>query len=221
MIPAGTEFLQRVRRVTRELGIPLIVDEIQCGCGRTGTWYAFEQHGIVPDVILLSKALGGLGMPASVMLYDESLDAWSPGAHTGTFRGFQPAFAAGLAALRIIQRDGILDQVRTLGAFALGALRELADEFDIVAEARGAGLMLGIELTDPASGRPDSRAALVTQRAALERGLIVELGGRDDAVVRMLPPLNVSRRTLDQAIGILGEAVGIAATTELPDRLLD
>ena len=211
VIPAGTEFLQGVRNVTRELGIPLIVDEIQCGCGRSGSWFAFEQHGIVPDVIVLSKALGGVGMPASVILYDESLDAWSPGAHTGTFRGFQPAFAAGVVALRIIRRDEVLENVRVLGALALAALEELADEFDIVAEARGAGLMLGIELADPMSGRPDTAAAIAAQRAALERGLIVELGGRDDAVVRLLPPLNVTRHTLDQALAILREAVAAVA----------
>jgi diaminobutyrate-2-oxoglutarate transaminase len=207
VIPAGTEFLQGVRQVTRQLGIPLIVDEIQCGCGRSGSWFAFQQHGIVPDVIVLSKAVGGLGMPASLILYDQSLDAWSPGAHTGTFRGFQPAFAAGAAAVRIIRRDGVLENVRSIGAFALAALEELADQFDIVAEARGVGLMLGIELADPVSGRPDTAAAIATQRAALERGLIVELGGRDDAVVRLLPPLNVTRRTFDQALAILREAI--------------
>src|SRR5438270_478034 len=83
-----------VRRVTRELQIPLIVDEIQCGCGRSGSWFAFEQHGIVPDVIIASKAMGGLGMPVAVIMFDESLDAWDAGAHTGTFRGNQLAFAA-------------------------------------------------------------------------------------------------------------------------------
>lgn len=211
VIEAGTDFLRRVRRVTRDLGIPLIVDEIQCGCGRTGSWFAFEPHGIVPDVIVLSKAVGGLGMPASVVLYDKSLDAWSPGAHTGTFRGFQLAFAAGLEALRIVRRDGLLENVRELGDFALAGLSQLADEHDVVAEARGVGLMLGIEFVEPATGEPGTTAAVVAQRAALERGLIVELGGRGDAVLRLLPPLNVSRRTVEQALGILGEAVKVAA----------
>src|SRR3954468_11915793 len=119
VIPARKDFVQRVRRLTRELGIPLIVDEVQTGCGRTGSWFAFEQHDIVPDVILASKALGGMGMPISIMLYREELDVWHPGAHTGTFRGNQLAFAAGIAAGRIIERDGILADVRTRGARAL------------------------------------------------------------------------------------------------------
>ena len=200
VVCADTAFLTGVRELTRELAIPLIVDEIQCGCGRTGSWFAFEPHAIVPDVVVLSKALGGGGMPASIILYDESLDAWSPGAHTGTFRGFQPAFAAGLAALRIIQRDGILEHVRAIGGHALAELRRLAVVRDAVIDARGAGLMLGVEFANPAD-------AVAAQRRAFERGLIVELGGRDDTVLRLLPPLNVSRRTMDQALDILDEAI--------------
>jgi diaminobutyrate-2-oxoglutarate transaminase len=207
VIPAPTDFLQGVRKVTRELGIPLIVDEIQCGFGRSGSWFAFEQHGIVPDVILASKGIGGLGMPISIVLFDESLDAWGAGAHTGTFRGNQLAFAAGAAAVRIIQRDGILENVRDLGSVALAQLSELADGCPLVAEARGTGLMLGLELIEPASGEPNANAAIALQRAALARGLIVELGGRNDAVIRLLPPLNVTRRTLDQALEIVREAL--------------
>lgn len=211
VIPAPTDFLHGVRRVTRELGIPLIVDEIQCGCGRSGSWFAFEQHGIIPDVIVASKALGGLGMPISIILYDESLDQWGPGAHTGTFRGNQLAFVAGATATRIIQRDDILAHVREMGAVAIAALQALVDDFEIAAEARGSGLMLGLELVEPATGAPNAAAALVVQRAALERGLILELGGREDAVVRLLPALNVTRETLDQAFEILREALEVAS----------
>ncbi|MDQ6819882.1 MAG: diaminobutyrate--2-oxoglutarate transaminase family protein [Actinomycetota bacterium] len=212
VIPAPTDFLQGVRRVTRELGIPLILDEIQCGFGRTGTWFAFDQHGIAPDVVVASKGIGGLGMPAAIVLYDGRLDAWSAGAHTGTFRGNQLAFAAGVEAIRIIERDGLLENVTELGALALEGLSELADEHKLVAEARGMGLMLGLELVDPETGEPNQQAAVAVQRGALERGLIVELGGRDDAVVRMLPPLNVTRETLDQALGILREALAVASS---------
>jgi diaminobutyrate-2-oxoglutarate transaminase len=206
VIPAPTDFLQRIRAITRELEIPLIVDEVQSGCGRTGTWFAFEQHGIVPDVIVASKAIGGIGMPLAVILYDASLDVWGHGAHIGTFRGNQLAFAASVAAGRIMERDGILEHVVQLGAHARAGLDEIVRDCEIAIEARGVGLMLGIEVADPETGAPDSDVARAVQRGALERGLIVELGGREDAVVRLLPPLNVTRETLDQALAILSAA---------------
>ena len=104
-------------------------------------------------MIVASKALGGIGTPISLILYDKRLDVWSPGAHIGTFRGNQLAFAAGVAAVEIIRRDGVLENVRELGAYALNMLEQLADEFPIIAEARGSGLMLGFELADPVDGR--------------------------------------------------------------------
>jgi diaminobutyrate-2-oxoglutarate transaminase len=214
VIPAPTDFVQGLRRVTRELDIPLIVDEVQSGGGRTGTWFAFEQHGIAPDVIVASKAIGGLGMPIAIVLHHEQLDAFAPGAHTGTFRGNQLAFAAGAAAARIIERDQILEHVREMGAYALASLEGFVSDYDIVAEARGSGLMLGLELVDPSTGEPNSRAAAAVQRSAIEGGLILELGGRGDSVVRLLPPLNVTRRTLDQAVDILGSAIAKAAIHE-------
>jgi diaminobutyrate-2-oxoglutarate transaminase len=207
VIPAPTDFVRGLRRFTRELEIPLIVDEVQTGGGRTGTWFAFEQHGIEPDAIVASKAIGGMGMPVAIVLHDERLDAFAPGAHTGTFRGNQLAFAAGTAAARIIRRDGILEHVRDLGAYALGVLEGFVRDHEIVGEARGSGLMLGIEMVDGATGEPNTHAAIAVQRAAIERGLIVELGGRGDCVVKLTPPLNISRETLDQGLEILGSVL--------------
>jgi diaminobutyrate-2-oxoglutarate transaminase len=207
VVPGPTDFVRGVRRVTEELDVPLIVDEIQTGCGRTGTWYAFEQHGIIPDVILASKALGGIGMPIAVVFYNKKLDTWAPGAHTATFRGNHLAFAAGIAAAKIIERDRILENVSEQSAYALGRLGKLEQSCDCIGEVRGVGLMLGVEIIDHATGLQDGERALAIQRGALERGLIVELGGRDDCVVRFLPPLNVTRETLDQALDILEESV--------------
>ena len=155
-----------LRRVTRELDIPLIVDEVQSGGGRTGTWFAFEQHGIVPDVIVASKAIGAMGMPIAIVLHHERLDAFAPGSHTGTFRGNQLAFAAGVAATRIVKRDGILEHVRELGEYSVRALAALASGYEIVGEVRGSGLMLGIELVDTA-GEPNSQGAAEVQRAEI------------------------------------------------------
>lgn len=211
VVPAPTEFVQGVRRVTSDLDVPLIVDEIQTGCGRTGTWFAFEHHGIAPDVILASKALGGIGMPIAVVFYNKKLDVWAPGAHTATFRGNQLAFAAGIAAVKIMERDHVLDNVLEQSAYTFERLDEFDAAHDFIGEVRGLGLMLGMEIIDPDSGAPDPALAQRIQRGVLERGLIVELGGRDDCVVRFLPPLNITRETLDQALDIMEETLDSVA----------
>jgi diaminobutyrate-2-oxoglutarate transaminase len=206
VVPAPDGWLRALRAVTAEHGVPLIADEVQTGFGRTGALFGVDHAGVVPDVMVLSKAVGG-GLPLAVVVYRASLDRWAEGAHTGTFRGNQLAFAASVAAGRLMLRDGILEHVRRMGAQALADLQQIVEDFPIAGEARGSGLMLGLELVDPATGDPDGEAAVAVQRAALERGLIVELGGRQDAVVRLLPPLNVTSGTLDRGIAILREAV--------------
>ncbi|MDF3287960.1 diaminobutyrate--2-oxoglutarate transaminase family protein [Streptomyces silvisoli] len=209
IIPATGDFVRRVRELTRELDIPLVVDEVQSGCGRTGTWFAFEQYGIEPDVIVASKALSGIGTPVAVILYDERLDVWAPGAHTGTFRGNQLAFAAGAEAVRVFEREDILGNVHRRGEQILKSLAELhADPW--VREVRGRGLMWGIEFADPGDGSPAGAVAGQVQAGALRRGLIVEVGGRADCVVRLMPPLNVTAAVVDTACAILVDAIADA-----------
>jgi diaminobutyrate-2-oxoglutarate transaminase len=205
VVPADHDFIRRLRQLTRRLDIPLVVDEVQTGCGRTGTWFAFEQYGIEPDVIVASKALSGIGQPVAIIMYDDRLDTWAPGAHTGTFRGNQLAFAAGAEAVRIIRRDDVLANVRRRGAQIRAHLDVLRGR-PWVRDVRGVGLMWGVELAAPATGGPPGLAARV-QAEALAEGLIVELGGRDDCVVRMLPPLNVTAETVDIACSILVAAI--------------
>lgn len=199
---ASYEFVQRVRALTRELGVPLIVDEVQTGCGRTGTWFAFEQYDIRPDIVVASKALSGMGQPVAVILYHRDLDVWDPGAHTGTFRGNQLAFAAGARAVEIIRRDDVLGNVRARGEQIRARLRGLAGH-PAVRDVRGLGLMWGIELASPSDGRTPGELAEQVQARALRAGLILELGGRDDRVVRMLPPLNITEQVMDTALDIL------------------
>ncbi|MEU7552885.1 diaminobutyrate--2-oxoglutarate transaminase family protein [Streptomyces sp. NPDC044571] len=207
VIPAEVEFVQRIREVTRRLGIPLIVDEVQSGCGRTGTWFAFEQYGIEPDVVCASKALSGMGLPASVILYDEKLDVWKPGAHSGTFRGNQPAFAAGVATMKVVKRERVLENVRARADQLMVHLQGLREVSPYVADVRGLGLMTGVELTDPETGLPADALAKRVQWEAVSRGLIIELGGRDDCVVRMLPPLNCTATEIDHAGRIIRESL--------------
>jgi diaminobutyrate-2-oxoglutarate transaminase len=213
VVPADPEFVRRLRRLTQELDVPLIVDEVQTGCGRTGSWFAFEQYGIEPDVIVASKALSGIGQPVAIILYDERLDVWAPGAHTGTFRGNQLAFAAGAEAVQIVRRDDVLGNVRARAAQIAHRLDGLRAH-PWVRDVRGRGLMWGIELADPFDGRPAGALAGRVQARCLAEGLIVELGGRDDCVVRLLPPLNVLPEVVDRACAILVDAVAACAPAE-------
>jgi diaminobutyrate-2-oxoglutarate transaminase len=162
-IPATIEFAQRVRRITKELGIPLIVDEVQTGCGRTGTWFAFEQYGIEPDIIVASKALSGIGLPVALLIYDRALDTWAPGAHIGTFRGNQLAFAAGVAALDVIARDRVLDNVRERGEQLGAYLRSLQEDAPWISEwtRRPAGP----RAVSPARSRPRRCATASSSRS--------------------------------------------------------
>ena len=179
---------------------------MQTGCGRTGSWFAFEQYDIEPDVIVASKALSGMGLPVAIIIYHQDLDVWQPGAHTGTFRGNQLAFAAGVKAVEMFRRDDILGNVRARGEQITRRLAPLSSHPGVV-EVRGRGLMWGIELAPPTDGRSVTEVAEQIQARALRHGLIVELGGRADRVVRMLPPLNVTPEVLDLALDILVEAI--------------
>ncbi|AFK20882.1 aminotransferase class III-fold pyridoxal phosphate-dependent enzyme (plasmid) [Haloferax mediterranei ATCC 33500] len=218
-IPASDEWTREIRRMTRERDIPLIVDEVQTGLGRTGELYAFEHADIVPDVITLSKAVGG-SLPLSVVVYDESLDEWEPGAHAGTFRGNQLAMAAGIATIEQVVENNLDEHAERVGERLRGHLESTASEHDAVGDVRGRGLMLGVEMVDP-SGEPDgcghfpahSDLADAVRAACFDRGLIVELGGRHSSVVRFLPPLIVSESDVDDIGRIFDEAVEAALET--------
>lgn len=212
VIPAPAEWLRKVRSVTSELGIPLILDEVQSGVGRTGTFYAFQKAGIVPDIIVLSKAIGG-GLPMSVTIYRQGLDLWKPGAHAGTFRGNQLAMAAGSKTLEIIKRDGLVERAAIAGRRLRANLERIQSHTPYIGEVRGEGLMLGVEVIDP-TRNPDSLGhpphggdiARAIQSAAFHDGLILETGGRHGSVLRLLPPLTISDAEIDQASDILSDA---------------
>lgn len=219
VIPADLEWLRGVRRITEQAGVALIVDEIQSGFARTGRMFAFEHAGIVPDVVVLSKAIGG-SLPLAVVVYREWLDTWLPGAHAGTFRGNQMAMAAGSAVIRFLQEHRVAEHAAAMGSRLGEHLRILQRDFPQLGDIRGRGLMLGVELVDP-SGTPDSlghppafaRLAPRVQRECLRRGLILELGGRHGAVVRFLPPLIISAAQVDQVAEIFGRALAAAVAS--------
>ncbi|KAA6213570.1 aminotransferase class III-fold pyridoxal phosphate-dependent enzyme [Streptomyces albofaciens JCM 4342] len=216
VIPAPDGWLRRMREITAARDIPLIVDEVQTGVGRTGAFWAVEHSGVVPDVLVLSKAIGG-SLPLAVIVYREELDAWCPGAHAGTFRGNQLAMAAGAATLAYVRENDLARRAADLGARMLSRLGGLAAEHDCVGDVRGRGLMLGLELVDPdaapdpAGARPAAPAlAAAVQQECLTRGLIIELGGRHDAVLRLLPPLTVTDEQADAVLDRLADALTAA-----------
>lgn len=216
VIPAPDTWLRRMRDITAARGVPLIADEVQTGVGRTGAFWAVEHSGVVPDVMVMSKAIGG-SLPLAVIVYREELDSWRPGAHAGTFRGNQLAMAAGAATLTYVRRNGLAGRAALLGARMLAHLRTLAAGHPCIGDVRGRGLMLGIELVDP-DAAPGLRGVLPTaprlaaavRAAALDRGLIVELGGRDSSVIRLLPPLTITEEQSEAVLDRLADALAAA-----------
>ncbi|MFK4435258.1 diaminobutyrate-2-oxoglutarate transaminase [Paenibacillus sp. RC21] len=215
-IPASVEWLREIRRITRERDIPLIIDEVQTGLGRTGKLFAFEHADIIPDVLVLSKAIGG-SLPLSVVIYNEALDVWNPGAHIGTFRGNQMAMAAGLATLKYIKEHRIPDHAAARGEQLMGRLNALKYQTGCIGDVRGRGLMIGVEIVDERQpvdqlGHHPAHKQLASriQQECLKRGLILEVGGRHSAVMRFLPPLIVTERQIDDIFLIFNEAVHVA-----------
>ncbi|MFB8830304.1 diaminobutyrate--2-oxoglutarate transaminase [Azotobacter sp. CWF10] len=212
VVPAADAWVRGVRELTARADVPLIVDEIQTGFGRTGRMFAFEHAGITPDVVVLSKAIGG-GLPLSVVVYRGELDQWKPGAHAGTFRGNQLAMAAGSATLRLIRAEGLHEQAQRSGERLAAGLRQLQRDYPQLGDVRGRGLMLGVEIVDPhgernTHGHPAAAPALASalQAECLRHGLIIELGGRHGSVVRFLPPLVISEAQIDHVLAIFATA---------------
>ncbi|MGH8594514.1 MAG: diaminobutyrate--2-oxoglutarate transaminase [Gammaproteobacteria bacterium] len=216
VVPAPDHWLREVRRITKERDIPLIVDEVQTGLGRTGALYAFEHAGIIPDVIVLSKAIGG-GLPISVVVYDTKLDVWQPGAHAGTFRGNQLAMAAGAATIRYVRRHRLWEHAQAMGQQLQAGLCGLVSETQTIGDVRGRGLMVGVEVVNrehrgSAQFAPPASAemAMRIQRQALRCGLVLEIGGRFNSVLRFLPPLIVSAADVDEIVTRFSAAVRVA-----------
>ncbi|MDG9720216.1 aminotransferase class III-fold pyridoxal phosphate-dependent enzyme [Streptomyces sp. DH24] len=237
VLPAPDAWLRRMRHITAARDIPLIVDETQTGVGRTGTFWGVEHSGATPDVMILSKAIGG-SLPLAVLVHREDLDAGQPGTPAGPFRGNQLAMAAGTATLAHVRENRLAERAARLGARMLTQLGDLARAFACVGEVRGRGLMIGIELvrpedathvtpepsvdpglvasgTRPPTGRPPRPAApelaAAVQRECLRRGLIVDLGGPHSNVVRLLPPLTITDEQAAAVLDRLTDAVGVAA----------
>ncbi len=202
---APVDFLCGLRALCDREGILLIVDDIQAGCGRTGTFFSFERAGIEPDLVTLSKSIGGYGLPMALLLIRPEFDIWQPGQHNGTFRGNQLAFVAGAAAIRHFWADGsIARQVQRKGQLVAEYLeRRVSARFG--APVRGIGLIWGIDL-----GGIAGVTAGEISKSCFDRGLVIEACGRENEVLKLLPPLTVSQTNLSLGLEILVEALSTA-----------
>ncbi|GAA4897807.1 aminotransferase class III-fold pyridoxal phosphate-dependent enzyme [Streptomyces coeruleoprunus] len=211
VVPASDAWLRRIRETTSARAVPLIADESRTGVGRTGAFWGVEHSGVVPDVMVLSRAIGG-SLPLAAIVYRAALDRGRPRARAGTFPGNQLAMAAGAATLAHVRENGLAERAAVLGARMLDRLRDMTAGHPCVREVRGRGLMIGVEFTGPA-------IAAAVRQECLRRGLIVEPGGghcaasagasgagaagpgaAGAAVVRLLPPLTI---TDEQAAAVL------------------
>ncbi|NVN50089.1 diaminobutyrate--2-oxoglutarate transaminase [Mycolicibacterium hippocampi] len=197
---ARAEWLQALAELCRRRDILLIVDDVQMGCGRTGQFFSFEEAGIVPDIVTLSKSISGYGLPMALTLFRRELDVWTPGEHNGTFRGHNPAFITATKALETYwSTASFADETSAKGGQVRDRLEQIAATHEGVS-ARGRGMAQGLKFADTA-------LAAEVCRAGFDRGVLMETSGPSDEVVKLLPPLTTTAADLDSGIDILAEAV--------------
>jgi diaminobutyrate-2-oxoglutarate transaminase len=197
---ASVGWLQKLSALCKEMDILLIMDEIQVGNGRTGDYFSFERAGIMPDIITLSKSIG-TGMPMSIVLMKPNVDVWSPGEHTGTFRGNSYAFIAGAAALELWRNDDFSRSIRAKGKQVEAAFKDFQARFPgWITDVRGLGMIWGLESLVEGFCNEVSKQAF-------QRGLMMETAGASDQVLKFLGPLVISEAELNEGFEILTDAI--------------
>lgn len=196
VVPAEKEFLQAARKLCDEKGILLLFDEVQCGMGRTGTFFGWQQYGVEPDAVSLAKALGN-GFPIGAFIVKEKYrEVLGVGTHASTFGGTPLACAAAGAVIDTIDKENILEMCSENSKYIFAKLNSFKEKFNSVTDVRGAGLMLGIVLDSPAAG---------VKKITEANGLLTLTAGEN--VLRLLPPLNVTKDEIDSALKIIEEAL--------------
>lgn len=194
---ACPDWLCRIEALARRHGALLILDEIQAGCGRTGSFFAFEESGIVPDMVVLAKAISGFGLPMSLLLLRPELDIWEPGEHNGTFRGNCHAFVTAAAAIgQYWSDDKLSNSINHLASILYGRLNAIAQRYQL--RVKGKGLMQGIDMGS-------AEACRLLRRRCFEAGLLLEACGPHDEVLKFMPPLTIDTVELTTALDIVEE----------------
>lgn len=203
VVVAPDDWLRQIRALCDRHDILLIVDDIQVGCGRTGTFLSFEESGIVPDIVTLSKSISGCGLPLALVLLKPELDKWQPGEHNGTFRGNQLAFISGTAGIELFDSLNIVNQVKQKSQLIEQGLSAIIQRIDPAMELRGKGMIWGVDLS------PLNNLRLIDQVTNLcfEEGLIIENAGRKGQVLKLLPALTTTEDDLLAGLGIIEHAL--------------
>lgn len=200
-----SRFLQELRDICDHYGILFIADEVQSGFGRTGKFFAMENHGVVPDVMTVAKGIAS-GIPLSgVITRGEIAAKWLPGSHGGTYGGNALACAAAKATVEVILEENLVQNAAVRGEQLRSRLHESQKSFTVIGDVRGIGLMDAVEFTK--DGEPDAKTCQAVKSGCLERGLIILSCGPFDNVVRWIPPLVVTEDQIEDAVGIFYEAL--------------
>ncbi|WP_068252553.1 diaminobutyrate--2-oxoglutarate transaminase [Janibacter corallicola] len=196
---ARGQWLKELQELCREHKVLLIIDDVQAGCGRTGKFFSFEEYGLDPDIITISKSISGYGLPMALTLIKPEIDDWEPGEHNGTFRGHNPAFVTGTKALRTFWADDELEKNVAARSEQQHARLELIAGLAEGSQVRGRGLLSGVAFRDLDAA--DQIAA-----AAFERGLMIETSGSSDEVIKVMPPLTITEEQLAEGLDALEDA---------------
>ncbi|MRH43777.1 diaminobutyrate--2-oxoglutarate transaminase [Aquibacillus halophilus] len=198
---ASPEWLKKIESICKRWGILLIVDDVQAGVGRTGTFFSFETAGIKPDIVCLSKSLSGYGLPFAVTLIRPDIDKFAPGEHNGTFRGNNHAFVTATAALDFWKDDTFEKEIKVKSEMIYSFLQKLVDTYpELKGEVRGRGFMVGI--ASEVDGLSNKIAA-----KAFENGLIMETSGPKDEVFKLFPPLTIDEQGLKQGFEVIENSI--------------
>ena len=200
-------WVKKIREICDEHGILLIFDEVQTGFGRTGEWFAAQYFDVTPDIMAIAKGIAS-GLPLSATVASKELmQKWPIGSHGTTFGGNPIACSVALTTLEILKEENLIENSKVVGAYAREQLLALKAKYPIISDVRSAGLMIGIEISNPETGEVDGEAVGEILDYALEEGVLFYLCGNEGEVIRMIPPLTVTKEQIDDGLQMLERAI--------------
>lgn len=198
---------EKIREICDQHGILLIFDEVQTGFGRTGEWFAAQYFDVTPDIMAIAKGIAS-GLPLSATVASKQLmQKWPIGSHGTTFGGNPIACSVARATLEIFHEENLVENSRVVGAYAREQLLKMKEKYAIISDVRSVGLMIGIELSDPTTGEVSGEAVGKVLDYALEEGVLFYLCGNEGEVIRMIPPLTVTKQQIDDGLQMLEKAI--------------